>query len=131
MEKNPPKVCIIEDEELISEMYKAKLEEEGMKVHTAEDGEKGLELIKEVQPDIALIDVIMPNKGGIELIQDIRKDASISRIPVIILTNLDNTETVEKTYELDVAFYLVKSQYQPSDVARIVKEVLSSNHIDV
>lgn len=130
-EKKMLKACVVEDEEMISEMYKAKLEEENFEVYVASDGEEGLALIKKVKPDIALVDVMMPNKDGISLIQEMRKDPDVGRTPVIILTNLDNSETVEKTYDLDVAFYLVKSQYQPSDVARIVKEVLSSKHIDV
>ncbi|MEA1926286.1 MAG: response regulator [Patescibacteria group bacterium] len=122
-------VCIVEDEEMIAEMYRIKLEEKNFQVFVASDGEKGFEIIKRVKPDIALIDIMMPNKDGISLIKNIRKDPSISRIPVIILTNLDNSEIVKKTYDLDVDFYLIKSQYRPSDVVKIVKEVLSSKHI--
>lgn len=122
-------VCIVEDEDMIAEMYRVKLEEENFQVFTASDGEKGFEVIKRVKPDIALIDIMMPNKDGISLIKNIREDPSISRTPVIILTNLDNSEVVKRTYDLDVDFYLIKSQYQPSDVVKIVKEVLDSKHI--
>lgn len=123
------KVCIIEDEEMISEMYQAKLEEQNYQVDVASNGEKGFKLIKRIKPDIILTDIMMPEKDGIDLARDIRKSPEISRTPIIFLTNVDDSETVEKTYDLDIDFYLVKSQYQPSDVARIIKEVLDSKHI--
>lgn len=127
--KRKLKVCVVEDEAMISEIYRAKLEEEDYQVFTAQDGEKGFEVIKRSEPDIALIDIMMPNKDGIKLIKQLRKDKDLANLPVIILTNNDDQKTVEKTYDLDVAFYLIKSQYQPSDVTRIVKEVLDSKHI--
>ena len=127
--KRKLKVCVVEDEEMISEMYRAKLEEDDYQVFTADDGEKGYEVIKRSNPDIALIDIMMPNKDGINLIKQLRKEKDFAGLPVIILTNNDEQKTVEKTYDLDVAFYLIKSQYQPSDVSRIVKEVLDSKHI--
>lgn len=129
---SPPRklrVCVVEDEDMISEMYRAKLEEENYQVFTADDGIKGYEVIKRSRPDIALIDIMMPNKDGINLIKQLRKVDEFSKLPVIILTNNDEPKTVEKTYDLDVSFYLIKSQYQPSDVSRIVKEVLDSKHI--
>jgi len=129
--KRKLRVCVVEDEAMISEIYKRKLEDENYHVFTAEDGVKGYEVIKRSQPDIALVDVMMPNKDGINLIKQLRKDPEFSKLPVIILTNNDDPKTVEKTYDLDVAFYLIKSQYQPSDVTRIVKEVLDSKHITV
>lgn len=130
--KKPPSqkftVCIVEDEELISEMYKAKLEQEGYQVLLADDGEKGLALIKESKPDIALIDLMMPNKDGFSLMKSLKEDPSLSKIPIIILTNLDDAETAEKTADFDAAFYLIKSQYSPTDVVNIVGEVLDSGH---
>lgn len=127
--KRKLRVCVVEDEDMISEMYRAKLEEDDYQVFTAEDGVKGYEVIKRSNPDIALIDIMMPNKDGINLIKQLRKDPEFAALPVIILTNNDEQKTVEKTFDLEVAFYLIKSQYQPSDVSRIVKEVLDSKHI--
>lgn len=121
-------VCIVEDEALILEMYKAKLEQEGYSVITAEDGEQGLSLLKQHRPDIALIDLMMPNKDGFELMKALKADKELSKIPIIILTNLDDAETADKTADFNAAFYLIKAQYSPSDVANIVREVLDSQH---
>ncbi|MEA2007412.1 MAG: response regulator [Patescibacteria group bacterium] len=121
-------VCIVEDEALISEMYKTKLQQEGYEVILADDGEKGLTLIKQEKPDIALIDLMMPHKDGFSLMKSLKEDSVLSKIPIIILTNLDDAETADKTADFDAAFYLIKSQYSPTDVVNIVGEVLDSGH---
>jgi len=127
--KNNLRVCIVEDEKMILETYQVKLEKEGYEVFIAENGVEGYEIIKDAKPDIALIDMMMPNKSGIDLIKQLRKDSEFSNLPIIIVTNVDEQKMIEKTYDLDVSFYLTKAKYEPSDVARIVREVLSSKHI--
>lgn len=122
------KICIIEDEENILELYQTKLEGEHYKVFTAKDGLEGLDLLKKVSPNIALIDLMMPNMTGYELMEKMKADPNLKSIPIIVLTNFDDTESVNKTSHFDADFYLVKAQYSPSDVARIVKEVLESHH---
>lgn len=122
------KICIIEDEESIRELYRARLEGEHYQVFTAKDGLEGLELLKKVSPNVALIDLMMPNMTGYELMETMKADPKLKNIPIIILTNFDDTDSINKTSHLDAAFYLVKAQYSPSDVALIVKEVLDSRH---
>lgn len=122
------KICIIEDEENIRELYCAKLKEEHYQVFSAKDGLDGLELLKKIVPNVALIDLMMPNMTGYELMEAMKKDPKLKNIPIIILTNFDDTESINKTSHLNAAFYLVKSQYLPSDVVGIVKEVLDSHH---
>jgi DNA-binding response OmpR family regulator len=125
------KVCIVEDEEMIRQMYKDKFQHEGFLVITANDGEEGFRLIKDEKPDIILADIMMPNQDGIGLMKQLKQEPSLSKIPVIVLTNLDDNETAEKTADFNVDFYLVKSQHSPSDVVNLVKEVLDSRHIIV
>lgn len=122
------KVCIIEDEEAIRELYRMKLEGEHYQVFTAKDGLEGLELLKKVSPNIALIDLMMPNMTGYELMEAMKADPELRNIPIIILTNFDDTESINKTSHFNAEFYLVKAQYSPADVAHIVKEVLDSKH---
>lgn len=120
------KVCIVEDEPMIQEIYKIKLEEEGFQVITANDGEEGFELIKKELPDIALIDVSMPKIDGVTLIRMLQKDEALLKIPVIITSNVNDENTLKKAGELDVKFYLVKSLFTPKDVVRIVREALEN-----
>ncbi|MBT3355834.1 response regulator [bacterium] len=122
------KICIIEDEESIRELYRIKLESEHYQVFTAKDGLEGLELLRKTSPNLALIDLMMPNMNGFEMMEKMKADPELKNIPIVILTNFDDTESINKTSHFDADFYLVKAQYSPSDVARIVKEVLDSHH---
>jgi CheY-like chemotaxis protein len=118
------KICIIEDEASIREVYQIALEGNGFDVVTASDGEEGLAVLKAQKPDLALIDILMPKKDGITLMHEMQADPELYKIPVIILTNLGNEEVIEKTRGLQSQFYLIKSQYSPKDVVRVVKETL-------
>ncbi len=120
------KVCIVEDEPMIQEIYKIKLEEEGFRVITANDGEEGFKLIKKELPDIALVDVSMPKIDGITLIKMLQKDEALLKIPIIVTSNVNDENILKKAGELDVKFYLVKSLFTPKDVVRIVREALES-----
>jgi len=120
------KVCIVEDEPMIQEIYKIKLEEEGFQVITANDGEEGFELIKKELPDIALVDVSMPKIDGITLIKMLQEDEALLKIPIIITSNVNDENILKKAGELDVKFYLVKSLFTPKDVVRIVREALEN-----
>ncbi len=122
------KICIIEDEKSILELYRTKLEGEHYQVFTASDGLEGMELLKKVSPHVVLVDLMMPNMTGYELMEKMKADQELRNIPIIILTNFDDTESINKTSHFDADFYLVKAQYSPSDVAHIVKEVLDSHH---
>lgn len=122
------KICIIEDEEMIRDLYREKLEGEHYQVFTATNGQEGLELLKKTAPNLALIDLMMPFMDGYELMEAMKADPELKSIPIIILTNFDDTESISKTSHFDADFYLVKAQYSPSEVARIVKEVLDSHH---
>ncbi len=118
------KVCIVEDDPSIQEMYKVKLLQEGYEVITANDGEEGYEVISSERPDIALIDIGMPKMNGIELMKALYDDPELSKIPVVVLTNYDDESIVNQTKGLQSRFYLVKALFTPSGVARIVREVL-------
>jgi two-component system, OmpR family, alkaline phosphatase synthesis response regulator PhoP len=117
------KVCIVEDDAFIQEIYKTELEKNGFRVFIAPDGEAGLELIKKEMPAIALVDIMMPKVTGLELLKTLKKDERLSKIPVIMLTNLSDEKSVTKAE--DAAYYLVKANFKPNDVVRIVREVLN------
>ncbi|MDR3558933.1 MAG: response regulator [Candidatus Pacebacteria bacterium] len=119
------KVCIIDDDPLILEMYTRALEQGGYTVLTAGDGEAGLALIKKEKPDLALVDINMPKKNGVELVKDIYADKDISQTRIIILTNQDDWETIQEIGKYNTKFYIVKAMTTPLKVVSMVKEVLS------
>lgn len=118
------KVCVVDDDENIREIYLLKFKMEGFDVIGAENGEVGLKLIREMKPDIILLDLQMPVKNGVEVLKELRQDAELSRIPVIILSNVDNEDTFKTVGQFETRFYLIKSLTTPQKAVDIVREVL-------
>lgn len=127
MEETPPKVLIIEDDRYISKMYQLKLSLDGMNVQTAENGRTGMEKLKEFRPDIVLLDILMPELDGFELLKMVKGDAEIADIPILILSNLGSEDHIQKGLSLGAAGYIVKSQYTPSKVVEKIKDTLAKN----
>ena len=109
---------------MISNMYQTKLKQEGLDVITAEDGMQGLELANKEQPNLILLDVILPQLDGFTVLQEIRNDGKIRNIPVIMLTNLGTTEDKEKAKQMGATDYLVKANLTPSEVNEAIKKYL-------
>ena len=118
------KVILIEDEEMLSNMYEAKFIKEGFDIKKALDGETGLKLIQEENPDLVLLDIIMPKLDGFSVLRKIKEDPKNKNIPVILLTNLGQDEDVKKGNSLGASGYLVKANMTPSQVVDKVKEFL-------
>jgi DNA-binding response OmpR family regulator len=118
------RILIIEDDTMISNMYRMKLTQDGFTVIAAEDGATGLETAKKEKPDLIMLDVILPALDGFSVLEELKKDSSTKNISVIMLTNLGTDEDVKKGQELGAVDYLVKANFTPSDVSKKVKEVL-------
>lgn len=109
----------------IAQMYRLKFEAEGYKVEIAANGKLGLELCEEMEPDMVLLDLMMPEMNGDEVLQKMRKTAWGAKPKVIILTNVSEQEAPEHLKELNVSDYIVKAEMTPSQVAALVKEKLA------
>jgi two-component system response regulator ResD len=118
------KVAIIEDEPVISQMYRMKFEAEGFEVEVAENGEIGVEMVKNIRPDVILLDIKMPVMGGTEALRQIRAAKWGKDIPVLVLTNVGEQEAPAALSKLNIHSYIVKADYTPSQVTRRVKEAL-------
>ena len=118
------KILFIEDESALQKTFRDVLEKEGYQMVSALDGENGLELAKSQKPDLILLDLILPKKNGFEVLEELKKDDSTREIPVIVLTNLEDIESVEKAIELGATTYLVKAQYTLEEVITKVKKAL-------
>ena len=115
------KILIIEDEEMLSNMYKVKFENEGFEVETALNGADGLELAAKEMPSIILLDIIMPKIDGFAVLQKLKADPKTKDIPVILLTNLGQDEDVTRGKQLGAVGYLVKANHTPSEVVDKVR----------
>ncbi len=118
------KVCIIDDDPNLREIYFTKFTQEGFQVVMAVDGEEGLKSIRDTRPDIVLLDLQMPVKNGIEVLQELDEDEVLSKIPVIVLTNIDNEEAFKEVGKFETRFYLIKSLTTPQQAVDYVREVL-------
>jgi len=119
------KIAIIEDDSAISMMYRIKFEAEGYTVETAENGKLGLELVKEMSPDIILLDLMMPEMNGDEMLAKMRATDWGKDIKVIILTNMGESEAPENIKALKIEAFILKANMTPRQVAELVKEQLA------
>ncbi len=118
------KVLIVEDDNMLSEMYAAKFKAEGFEVETAFDGQEGVDKAKIVKPDAILLDVIMPRLDGFGALEAIKAEKSLAKIPVIMLTNLGQEEDVARGNKLGAADYFVKANQTPSEIVDKVKKLI-------
>ena len=116
------KILIIEDEEIMQELLEKKLTKEGYKVLIAKDGKEGLRTMKELSPDLILLDIIMPNLGGFEVMEEMQKDKELSSIPVIIISNSGQPVEIDKAEKLGVKDWLIKTEFDPKEVIEKIKK---------
>ncbi len=120
-----PKVLLVEDDEMLHGMYTQKFKNQGYDVVSAYNGADGVKLAESEQPDIILLDVIMPKMDGFVALKKIRKGETTAKIPVVLLTNLGQEEDVRKGRELGANDYFIKANHTPQEVVDKVKALLS------
>ncbi|HEX5797084.1 MAG TPA: response regulator [Candidatus Saccharimonadales bacterium] len=113
---NPIKVLCIEDEEFISELYKRALKKEGYDVRLVKGGAEGLELAKTGEYDIMLLDLMIPDILGIEVLKRLRHEAPNIKTKIIITTNLEQSDEVREEIERQADGYLIKAEITPKQL---------------
>lgn len=118
-------ILFIEDEAALQKTFGKILEEEGFKIIPALDGDIGLKLAKLKKPDLILLDLILPRRNGFEVLKAIKENEDIKDIPIIVLTNLETIDNVDKALELGATTYLVKANYSLKEIITKVKQTLN------
>jgi len=118
------KILFIEDEPTLQKTLGRALEQEGFEILSALDGEIGITKAKESKPDLILLDLILPKMDGFEVLKRLKENEETKDIPVIILTNLENPEDIEKVLSLGATTYLVKANYDLEEVIDKIKDML-------
>ncbi|MFZ2560202.1 MAG: response regulator [Candidatus Nanoperiomorbaceae bacterium] len=118
------KIAIIEDDNLIAEMYRMKFDSDGFDTSVAENGLSGVEMVAKTQPDLVLLDLTLPDIGGDEVLEKIRSISTALATPVIILTNMDDQNAPKRLAKWDIADYIVKANFTPREVVAKIKDVL-------
>jgi DNA-binding response OmpR family regulator len=127
MAEDKKKIVLVEDDKFLSEMYATKLTEGGFDVETAFDGEEGIAKIKQLKPDLVLLDIVLPKKDGFEVLKTIGQDESLRHTLFIALTNLGQKEEVDRGIKLGASDYIIKAHFTPSEVVAKVKRTIEQS----
>ena len=118
------KILVIEDEKTLSDAIIKKLKVEGYEVDSAYDGSEGLEKMRMFKPDLVLLDILMPKVDGFQVMETVHKNAELSKIPIIIISNSGQPVEIERAIKLGVKDYLVKAEFDPGEVIDKVKNII-------
>lgn len=119
-----PRISIIEDDQLISQMYRMKLEAEGYDVDIAENGMNGIEMVAQKHPDLILLDYSLPDIDGSAVLKEVRRNGAAAGTPVIVLTNMDNEAVENDLAKWNITDYIVKANLTPREVVAKIKQTL-------
>jgi len=125
--KEKYKIAVIEDEAIVSKTLTEELEDAGFEVVEAFDGEEGLRMVLKEEPDLILLDIVMPRMDGMTMMANLRKSGKFgSQVPIILLTNLNvDDKIMGEIGRNEPAYYLVKADYSLIDVVQKVKGCLN------
>jgi CheY-like chemotaxis protein len=118
------KILIIEDEQFIRDIYIRQIQKIGFEIEGYGSGKKGLEALEHGKYDLILLDIMLPDINGLEVLKQIKQDPASSKIPIILLTNLGQDEIIKEGFALGANSYLIKASYTPDQIAQEVKNIL-------
>lgn len=122
----PTKVLVIEDEPALRDIYTTKLKIDGFEVFEAPDGVEGFGIAVEKQPDIILLDVVLPIKDGFEVLRDLKANPKTKDIPTVILSNLGQEYEVKRGFQLGAVNFLTKANLTPTKIVEEVRRILAA-----
>ena len=129
-------IVLVEDEKILANFIKSRLERAGYKVEVAYDGKKGLDLILTSNPDLVLLDILLPNLGGFDVLSKLKEADVVPKLPVIVISNSGQPVELERAIDLGARGYLIKVNFTPDEVLEKVEEVfqgeagsLNTSHI--
>ena len=121
---NKPTILLVEDDPFLSSILQLKLNKENFKTIRAADGEEALNILIEqgIRPDAILLDLILPKKNGFEVLETIRQDPTLEKLPVIIISNLGQPSDIDRGKSLGVIDYFVKAKLSVDELVNKIKE---------
>jgi CheY-like chemotaxis protein len=118
-------ILIVEDDKDLNNAYKIILENEGHNVVSVFNGQEALESLKEFEPQLILLDLLMPVMGGLEFLQQYDLD-NHSQVKVLIFTNMENSPEVNEAYDLGAHRCIIKSWTAPQNLTHVIDEALET-----
>ena len=120
------KILLIEDDKFLRKVLVRKLSKEGYQVIEAIDGEKGLKSMEQDKPDLVLLDLVLPEIDGFEVLDKAKRNPLLAKIPVIILSNLGEKKEIKRGLELGANDYLIKAHFTPGEILKKIEAVLKN-----
>ena len=128
MNNKPLSILFVDDDKFLIDMYALKFSKNNFEVHTAQNPDNALKLIRDgLDPDVLLLDIVMPGMDGIELLNLLRKENLIKKSTVIMLTNQGLPDDIAKAKKLNVDGYIIKATTIPSEVLSEVNSIYLSS----
>ena len=121
------KVLLVEDDQALRTLYKTELELKGYEALEVADGSQAIQSIKDVKPDLVLLDIMLPSKNGLEILQEMRADSEVADTKVVVLTNFGNEENVSTALELGAVDYIMKYKIVPSELTDKIASILGDS----
>ncbi|OGM29979.1 hypothetical protein A2801_00475 [Candidatus Woesebacteria bacterium RIFCSPHIGHO2_01_FULL_41_10] len=112
------KILIVEDDTFLSRGYEIQFQEAGHEVSVAKDGREALELLTKFQPEVIVLDLVMPKMDGFAVLEQLRKDDNFKTVPVMAVTNLGNKSDKDRCMSLGASEYIVKTDVTLSDIVK-------------
>jgi len=129
METQIKKILLVEDDQFLSSLLKNRLSKENVEVTHAKDGEEALSILKNLKPDLILLDLILPKKSGFEVMEGIKQDPQLADAPIIIISNLGQPEDIQRGQELGAVEYFIKAKTSIDDLVGNILGFLSSSKV--
>lgn len=118
------KILIIEDERVLADLLKKRLIAEGYEAEVCLRGDEGLQKLKEMMPDLLLLDIILPGMDGFEIMENISKDKELSKIPIIIVSNSGQPVEIGRAQKLGAKDWLIKAEFDPQEVVdKVLRQI--------
>lgn len=116
-------ILIVEDEQILVDVLESRLTKEGYQVEIARNGEQGLEAMRKNEPDLILLDIVMPKMDGLEVLKEM-KGTPLAEIPVVVISNSGSPVQIEKAKELGVEDWIIKTEFDPQQAVNKVEQQL-------
>lgn len=122
-------ILIVEDDIFFQKFYSTKLQEAGFSVDVASDGDEGIVKARGAKPDLIILDIIMPKKDGFDFLQDVTKDKTLSKIPILVFSTLGQEQDVQKALKLGAVGYINKTFFDFGKLKSRIEEAIQSKRL--
>ena len=120
------KILVVEDDQFLASLLKNRLQKEGFDVLLAKDGEEALNILESTQPELVLLDIILPKKSGFEVMEEVRENPKLEKLAVVIISNLGQPEDMVRGQQLGAIEYFIKAKTPIDELIKKIKEIVQA-----